>query len=745
MQANPIINSFVGGVLSKRLAGRTDIQQYYQSAEVLENCLVECYGGAKGRPGLHFCVEVKTSAKATRLMKFVFSNVQAYILEVGDQYIRFCKNYGQIISGSAAYEISTPYLEADIWKIQIVGNADIAYVFCEGYPVYKLTRTAHTAWTLTAVDYSVEPNRPALMAENQDTTSTIALSGTSGSVTLTATKDLFDTASTSLHIGSIWKIHNGWVKITAVTDSKHATGDVLYSVSPGGTGPYVDWSEGAWSAKRGYPSCGTFNEQRLEAGGTTAQPQTTWGSDILSFEKFDRGTDDNNSIDYTISTEQVEVLKWLFPATKLAIGTEGGVHSFGAGNGAPVTPNNPPLVKRETTYRASAVLPKSIGSFVYYVQRYGRKLREFAYDLNTDSFAAADATVLSKEITESGIIDMDYQQEPDNILWCVLGNGKMVTFTRQIEQKVSAWSGPHTTDGEFESVCVIPGNSTEEHDQVWVIVKRTINGVVKRYIEYFAPPEFEDQEDAFFVDCGIAKDDPIVITGATAANPVMITTATAHGFTNGDTVRIRGVVGMTELNQRNYKVAGATTYTFTLTTTAGVAVNGTAFTAYEEAGEVRKCFRTLTGLAHLEGKTVKVCVEGGSHPDCVVSGGAITLNNLYSQGCFGLGYIPRIVTNDLELAASQGTSIGKHKRAINVVIKLFKTLGCKISKVGGTADDVLFRTTTMVTDKPPDLFSGNKEVSFSAGWEKECKIELRQELPLPFHVLAIIPTMEVNK
>jgi len=97
MKIDTILNSFTVGVLSPRLAGRSDITQYYQSANEILNMVIEFYGGVKKTPGTYFVAEVKNSSLATRLKRFVFSDTQAYILEFGNQYIRFYKNGGAIL------------------------------------------------------------------------------------------------------------------------------------------------------------------------------------------------------------------------------------------------------------------------------------------------------------------------------------------------------------------------------------------------------------------------------------------------------------------------------------------------------------------------------------------------------------------------------------------------------------------------------------------------------------------------
>lgn len=841
MKTNSIINAFTVGEISPRLAGRTDIQQYYQSCSELLNMVVEIYGGAKKNVGTYFVKEVKDSSKDTRIKRFVFSDTQAYIIEIGDEYMRFYKDNGQIVhtvsstdawvtstsyvvgdfvnqsstvyycivahtSGTfstdlaagkwiaqTAYEIPTDYTEDEIWDLQFAQKEDILYITHPDHPQAELTRSGHTAWTLTEIDYTDDSAAPALQDMNvTDTTLTLA-DNTHPSVTLTASAALFDTTSPSLHIGSIWKINSAksvsaddwaestsysvndyvtfndeiywcvsahtsgssfsvdldagkwslqdiYVQITAVTDSTHATGNILYSsrleASPVAT---TTWYEGAWSDKRGYPKSVTLFENRLVYGYTPHQPQTTWESEIGAYNTFELGTNDSDATSFKADTNEVEVINWVFPSSEILIGTVSGIHTLGTGSDSTAFTPTTVRIKKKSTDGTSSVLPKQIGNYVYYWQKYNRILREYAYSLDVDNYQTNDATAFSEHITESGIVDMDYQQYPLSILWCVRADGKLISFTRQIEQKVAGWA-QHDTQGLYKSVAVIP---KESYDEVWFVVEREINGTTKKYIEYMVAPEFDEQEDAFFVHSGLTLDNPLNITGATAADPVVITCA-SHGLSNGDRVKIRGVEGMTELNYKSFLVASASTDTFELTDLDGNDIDGSDYTAYEEGGEVRKCVNSISGLDHLEGETVQVLVDGASHPDCVVSSGAITLDSYYSEVHVGLGYTARLTTNDYEPAPNRVSGQGKIKRISNVIVNLYKSLGCKVGTDEDNLDDIVFRTSAMPTDQAPELYTGIKEIPFPSGWDREKKVVIQQEQPLPLHILSIIIEGEMN-
>ena len=148
------LNSFVSGEFSSKLDGRQDFPKYNTSCKVLENFLVAPQGAAVRRVGTQFIDEVKDSSKKTRLIPFEFSTTQTYILEFGNGYIRFFKNKGQIVSGGSAYEISSPYLEAELFDIKFAKSADVMYLCHPNHNVRKLSRTGHTSWTLSTVSFS---------------------------------------------------------------------------------------------------------------------------------------------------------------------------------------------------------------------------------------------------------------------------------------------------------------------------------------------------------------------------------------------------------------------------------------------------------------------------------------------------------------------------------------------------------------------------------------------------------------
>jgi len=94
--------------------------------------------------------------------------------------------------------------------------------------------------------------------------------------------------------------------------------------------------------------------------------------------------------------------------------------------------------------------------------------------------------------------------------------------------------------------------------------------------------EFSDSFIRIFTDEGVLTEAALNITGVTQANPAVVTIV-AHGYSNGDSVLIAGVQGMTELNGLTFVIANVTANTFEL-----VGIDSTSFGAYTSGGQSGK-------------------------------------------------------------------------------------------------------------------------------------------------------------
>lgn len=411
------------------------------------------------------------------------------------------------------YEVTHTYTESELFDIQTAQAADIMYIVHPSHAPAKLSRNDDDDWTLADVDFIDGP-----YLDDNTTATTLDPSGTSGSVTVTAS------ATTGINdgqgflatdVGRLIRYHDGtnwrYLKITARTSTTEVTATVKGSTAMGAHAATTQWALGAWSGTTGYPHAVVFFQGRLWFGGTSNNPQTVWASASGGdYETFTPGTDDDDAFGYSIDTNRVNIIEWLAADKRLVVGTAGEIFTLYSGSSTdPITPTNPPRVDPETSFGTSPVVPQKIGSSLYYVEGDEKTVRELVYGFDINAYRAINRSILSEHITAGGIVEMAYQQSPYGVLWCVRGDGKLATLTREADQQVTAWAEqtPSGSGGAFESVCVIP---VDGYDEVWFIVKRTINGSTKRYVEYQANPnqaKDANLEDQILMQSALTYDD----------------------------------------------------------------------------------------------------------------------------------------------------------------------------------------------------------------------------------------------
>jgi hypothetical protein len=248
------------------------------------------------------------------------------------------------------------------------------------------------------------------------------------------------------------------------------------------------WRLGAWSATSGYPSSVTFFLNRLHWGFGLRWAASVPNDFANMSQDFFGETTIDAAIVEQVQAQDVNSIEWMEGVDRLVIGTGGGEFVVGPQTtNEAYGPGNISIVK-QSKQRVRAVQPVLAGSSVVYVQRAGRKLLSLDYVIERDKFASTDLAVLAERITRTGIIATAFQGEPHQIVWCLLGNGKLLGFTYNQEQQVTGWHRhPIGGDGFVESIASIPAPDGNR-EELWLIVRRTINGATHRYVEYFERP-----------------------------------------------------------------------------------------------------------------------------------------------------------------------------------------------------------------------------------------------------------------
>jgi len=761
-RATPIINSFAGGEISPHLDARSDIQWYHSSCRRLENMIPRAQGGALRRGGTRYVAEIKNSASRAALIPFEFSTAQTYIIEAGDLYFRFYKDKGQILSSGSPYEVASPYALAELFdsdgrlRLKYTQSADVLYLVHPNYAPRKLSRTGHTAWTLSVIDFVDGP----YLDENTTATTLVASAG-SGTVTVTATATtgLNDNAGfKSTDVGRLLRLKNGanwsWLKITAFSDATHVTALVKGGTAP--TSGTAAWQIGLWSDTKGWPACVMFFEERLMFGGAAVLPNRWDGSKSGDFENFTPGGDDDNAVAFTIASDQVNAIRWLAPANKLILGTLGAEFAAGgSGSADAITPSSV-TVRLQTRHGVADMMPALVGSnAILFVQRQGRKLREIAFSFEADGYVSEDMTVRAEHLTRGGLIQLAWQQEPFGILWAVRADGRLLGFTYLRSQQVTAWhQHPLADGGAAEAVASIPGGGD---DQLWLIARRTVGGQTKRYIEILEAPlaDHADPVEAFYIDAGLTFDGKVDAT-LTPGSGADVNGQTDVSFTAGSAVFAPDDIGR-EIRYRVVADAGAnppvtgiegravithyTSPTVVTGTIRGVFPPGVTIAAQAWRLSVLQ----VTGLGHLEGKTVQIVTDGAVHPPRSVVSGAVTLDYPATIVHAGLGYTASLLPVRFEGGSAEGTAQGKKKRISKVTLRLHRTLGCRVGRDAEHLDDLPFRDYGGLMDTPPPLFTGDKDVTFRGNYDTAGDVLIVQDQPLPLAVLAAMPVLHTSE
>ena len=307
----------------------------------------------------------------------------------------------------------------------------------------------------------------------------------------------------------------GYAKVTAYTSPTEVTATVIDNFY--NTTATDEWYESSWSPRRGYPKTCTVYEERVFYAANEAQPLHIWGSVSGDFDNFRFGILEDDGLSYEIQSTERNPIEWIAAqkAIIVANGKEFGVLSSGADD-TPLTPANR-IFRTQQSIGFSSRKPELIDNVLVGVERNGRRLREIAYNFNeglSGGYQANDLNRLNDEIAESGIVEIAYSQLREPYLYCVMTDGTMGVLHYNRADEIVGWSKFIAGGGGlYESVAVIRGT---DNDEVYVIVKRTINGNVVRFVERFNPIRWSGLENAYFVDAGVTYDGAATdtITGA---------------------------------------------------------------------------------------------------------------------------------------------------------------------------------------------------------------------------------------
>lgn len=657
-------------------------------------------------------------------------------------------------------QITTSYREADLDRIQVSQSADVLYITHPSYPRQKLTRRAHDDWILSPVLSKTSIAAPTGLVE------TASGAGPTANWVVTAVSITGEESIASNRVTSDSGSTFNW---TPVADADHynfykddtfsgtygwvgSAGTELFFEPPAFIIP--DYSKAPPKTRTpfdeidDYPGVSVFHEQRTVYARTNNAPQSLFGSVTGVPDNFNVSVpvQASDAYTFTLNSNQMNEITWLVSLSDLLIGTIGAEWRMRPGGDSnAITPSSVD-VKPQTRWGSARKPPVVVGNSVIFLNRKQDILRDLQFSLEADGYKGNDLTIMARHLFDDyTITDMTYQPNDDSIIWCIRNDGKLLGLTYFKEHDVFGWH-IHETDGKFESIVSL--ETTSGVSDLYVIVKRIIGGVTKRFIEVLharlplRDDGIRDIQDAFFVDSGLSLDRPGTITGATQASPVVITSV-AHGLSNTDLVDIVEIEGMVELNDLRYKVANVAADTFELTDPEDdTDIDGTEFTVYTENGKAREAVTTISGLSHIEGKAVSVLANGFVIPNLVVASGAITLPTPASRVHVGLPYTSEMETLNFVTAIRGG---GTSQDKVGVISSALVTLeNTRALNIGPQTDRLETAPIRFTEDygEAIGLFTGEMEVILDSGEPRAPRLVIQNTDPIPITVTSITARMD---
>jgi hypothetical protein len=442
--------SFAAGELAPELFGRSDLRAFENGARRLRNVVIQPTGGVARRPGL---LHVAMLPGLARLIPFEFNTEQTYLLALTEGELRV------FIGDALVATLPAPFSTAMQPQIAYTQSADTLLLFHPDVPPQRLTRSSHTAWTLAPLAFVQAP------FHGFTTGVAVAASATTGSVTVTASANVFSAA----HVGTRIRINGKRLLVTALISAQQVTAMVEDTLI--GTLPTQDWEETAFSSLRGWPVCACFHQDRLVLGGSRDLPNRLWMSRTGDLANFDTGSGlDDEAIEFALVSDQVNAIRAVFSGRHLQVFTSGAEWMV---TGDPLTPSSVQL-NRQTRVGSPVdrqVPPVDVDGATLFIARSGRAVHEFAYTDVADAYQANDLALVARHLVERPV-SMAFDQTM-RLLHVVMADGTIATLTLYRAEQVTAWTRQET-DGFFRAVA-------ETEGRVYAVVERFGTARLERF------------------------------------------------------------------------------------------------------------------------------------------------------------------------------------------------------------------------------------------------------------------------
>lgn len=745
-------SNFTAGELKPSLHAREDLAIYQNGASKLENRIVLPEGGVVRRPGTRMVTPLIDETQPGKLMAFKYSRADARMLCLsGGKAMVLTPGGGIVLSLGVPYTFDQPWGSADYPALRWTESASVVYV-ASGRKPQIITRVADTNWNVGDYQSVNGPTR----SQNIDTAKTIAVSGLTGAITLTANFNAFQAG----HVGSIWRLDEGnlatvpywtaneniavttatnapatyrrfqgavyaafagapatlsagvnpptqkygtfisapgcvvwqflyqnygYVQITGFTDATHVSANVLgigetsQTVLPDSLAatPTYRWSEAAWSDVRGWPTLTTFSQQRMG----WLRSYEFWLTNTGDYYRFEATAADDSAIAGAMLSLDGSLLQPQWAVTS-------GWIVVGCSDCEPVL-RGPGTFDALTQANITAVIDKGQGSAFHVpavadagVLAIGVSRQRVNYvkiDRLVDSVRSDEISTYANHILRGLAAALVYQLDPNHVAWGFSQNGDFWAFTFRPDQQVIAWARQPMPNGFVEEIAANP-SADGASIEVWMIVRRLINGVTRRFVEIMTPffqsvnADAPDATGAWFVDCGLSYAGPAV---------------------------------------------------------------------------------SILSAPHLAGASVRVLADGAWLGDFTADPvtGAVTLPRKVTNAILGLPMKSKLRTLPLDPTRPGTTTRGDAKQATHASVDFLETYGGEafmdaLDDEGnwqhehGAVEGLFPSAANALAPNAQKLFTGRKSFPMESSIAKRIELELVDDHPYPSTILALAPDVE---
>ena len=571
-----------------------------------------------------------------------------------------------------------------------------------------------------------------------------------------------------------------------------------------GVGATTEWQLGSFSGTTGYPRTVQLYQQRLVFAGTAEESQTIFFSKTADFFNFSateplgQQTGQRDSagrsivgeqifedaaISLTISSDTVDQIEWMSEDQRLTIGTSGGIYQlYGSSDDLTLTPFNFSITKVSAWSCDPTALPAKIGNNLLYVQNNGRKLRELAFDKLQDQYSAADLTLRSEDISESGLIATAYQDQPYSVLWCLRNDGRLAGLTYVDLLQMRAWhrhtiggahyDATHGAQAKVESIASIPRGT---HDQLYMIVKRHLRAAVLTSITFNQADDKFTKSSHGLANGTIVVFDSTTIDGFTADKLYYVVSTATNDFqlsesSGGAAVTVSGSTSSVTVS--TLRVVTEKRYVEFLEryfVASEILPSNAHFvdSGLEEPPTRTSASTAVSALDHLEGESVAILADAAVQPNKTVSSGAITLQTAATNFRIGFSYNSDIESLPMVAMTGQGTSVGNRKRIHRFTVRLLESLSFKFGTNANDLDaatiayleslglnfgvnisdltEAVFRTASDNIGSALSFFTGEKTFQVGDQFNTITQLFLRQDQPYPFSVTLLAIDYQTNE